>query len=75
MAQHHVSSGRLGGLATVRRYGVEHMREIGRRGALSFHMRYRLSPDGQSDFLVIVRASGRVVGSLAGRPLSRREVM
>lgn len=61
--------GRLGGRATVQRHGVEHMREIGRRGAQSFHRRYRLAPVGVAYFAIIERATGFVRGYTPDLPV------
>lgn len=55
-------AGRMGGLATAARHGVEHMREIGRRGAIAFHARYTLRPEGTNQLAVVNRTTGAVVG-------------
>lgn len=59
--------GRRGGRATVAKYGADHMAEIGRKGAATFHKRYRLQPVGLNDFAIVSRKDPRhVVGFLNG---------
>lgn len=62
-------AGRRGGLTTARKYGSDYMREIGRRGAESFHARYTLEPYHTNDFLIVERATGRIVATLSGAAL------
>lgn len=60
--------GKRGGLATVQKHGKEHMRTIGKRGAATFHKRYKLQPVGLNDFAIVKRSDTRVViGFLSGR--------
>lgn len=53
--------GRRGGKATVKKHGREHMSKIGKRGAATFHKRYRLQPVGLNDFAIVKRSDPRVV--------------
>lgn len=53
-------AGRLGGLATITRYGREHMAEIGRRGAAVLWRRYRLLPYELSRYALVDRESGEI---------------
>ncbi|NOH00622.1 MAG: hypothetical protein HND47_00930 [Chloroflexi bacterium] len=59
-------AGRLGGLATVKKHGVDHMRSIGVKGAHVFHSRYRLTPVGTSQFVIVHRETGEVKNFLDG---------
>lgn len=61
-------AGRLGGLATVQRYGRAHMASIDRRGAEGLWKRYELRPAGTSDFALVRKSDGAVVAFLSGRP-------
>lgn len=55
------AAGRLGGLATVRKYGSDHMREIGKRGAAVTWQRYNLLPLGIGGYAMVDRNSRKVV--------------
>jgi hypothetical protein len=59
-------AGRRGGLATLARYGVDHFRVIGRKGARVFHSRYRLDPVGLDDFAIVNRETNEVKAFLSG---------
>lgn len=59
-------AGRLGGLATVKKYGEAYMRELAVRGAAAFHRKYRLVPYGIGDFAITDRVTGQVVGYQSG---------
>lgn len=59
-------SGRLGGLATFKRYGREHMRQIGSRGARVFWSRYRLIPASTANFAIVCKKTNRIVGYTNG---------
>lgn len=54
-------AGKLGGLATYKKHGKEHMREIGKLGARAFWKKYRLSPVGLAYFAIVNRLDGKVV--------------
>jgi hypothetical protein len=60
------AAGRAGGLTTVRRYGNEYMRTIGRRGAEVFHSRYMLVPIMQDDFAIVNRETKLTIAFLSG---------
>ena len=62
----HVRAGRLGGLATFRKYGPGYMADIGRLGAQAFHRKYRLHPVGISRYAIVDRISGNIVNFLDG---------
>lgn len=62
------SAGQLGGRATLARYGHDHMRRIGKRGAVTFHRLYQLEPAGINDFAILKRETGEVIAFLSGRP-------
>lgn len=53
-------AGRLGGLATVAKYGRDHMRTIGKRGAAELYRRYTLAPAGVSGWALVDRITGKV---------------
>jgi hypothetical protein len=61
-------AGKRGGLATLAKYGKDHFKQIGKRGAAVFHRRYSLSPFGMDDFAVVKRETGEVIAFLSGRP-------
>ena len=54
-------AGRLGGLATKARHGRAHFQAAGRKGAATFHQRYRLVPIGLNNFRIEHRDTGRFV--------------
>jgi hypothetical protein len=54
-------AGSRGGKKTVQKYGPEHMREIGKRGAATTWTRYHWSPIGQNNFALVERETGQVV--------------
>ena len=60
------AAGRAGGLTTVRRYGNEYMRTIGRKGAKVFHERYELIPLMQDDFAIVDRVTKLTKAFLSG---------
>lgn len=53
-------AGRLGGLATSKKHGKIHMREIGKKGAAVTWSRYFIAPVGQSHY-AMVRKSDNVI--------------
>lgn len=55
------TAGQIGGRATLARYGPDHMRTIGRRGAATFWRRYSLAPVGLSDFAIVRRETNEVI--------------
>lgn len=64
-------AGRLGGLATVRKYGPAYMAAIGRRGAARFFARYELQPSGTSRFAIVRKLDGKIVNYLDGNPFAK----
>lgn len=60
------SAGKLGGLATLSRYGPDHMRAIGKRGAATFWKRYSLRPIGTSRFAITNRETNKVIAFISG---------
>ena len=61
------SAGQKGGLATLARYGPDHMRTIGKRGAAQFWKRYSLRPAGTSQFAITNRDTNEVIAFTSGR--------
>jgi len=60
-----------GGNAVVQKYGKEHMREIGRKGAQATHSKYRIQHLGTSDFIYVNKETGEPVGkTFLGRSFS-----
>lgn len=55
-------AGRLGGLATARKHGSQHMQTIGRRGAQKFWELYTLKPAGTSGWLIVNRQTNQIIG-------------
>ncbi len=53
-------AGSIGGKSTVKKYGVEYMRSIGKRGALIFYQRYELTPVNLNQFAIVERATGKI---------------
>ena len=62
------AAGRRGGLAVLEKYGVDHMKKIGAKGAEVFHSRYEYKPVGQDDFAVVHRETNVIVALLSGLP-------
>ena len=54
-------AGRLGGKATARKYGKEHMAEIGRKGAETTWTRYTLQPIGVNQFAMVNKETNQIV--------------
>lgn len=54
------NAGRLGGLATVEKYGKPYMAEIGRKGACVTWQRYTILPVGIGAYALVDRESGKV---------------
>lgn len=65
--------GRLGGLATARKYGSAYMAAIGRRGAARFFARYELQPVELTRFAIVRKSDGIVVNYLDGNPFAKGE--
>jgi hypothetical protein len=55
-------------MRTLERYGVQHFKRIGSKGAKVFHSRYKLTPVGISDFAVVNRLTGEVRAFISGMP-------
>ena len=53
-------AGRLGGLATVQKYGHEHMSKIGKKGAKVLYERYALRPYELNKFALVSRQDGEI---------------
>lgn len=64
-----LEAGRLGGLATKKKYGVRYFRRLGKWGAHVMHATYRLEPFGQSDFVLVDRRTNQPKARLSGLPL------
>lgn len=64
-------AGRLGGLATARKYGPAYMAAIGRRGAARFFARYELQPVELTRFAIVRKSDGKVVNYLDGNPFAK----
>lgn len=48
-------AGRLGGLATYKKYGNGYMSMIGKRGAEKFHQKYRILPYRTSQYAIVCK--------------------
>jgi hypothetical protein len=58
----------MGGLATLARYGPDHMRTIGKRDATVFWSRYSLKNlRGTSQFAIVKRDTSEVIAFTSGR--------
>lgn len=62
-------AGRLGWLATVKKYGKRYMKRLGKWGAHRMHATYRMVPVDQNDFALVHRETGEVKAFLSGKPL------
>ncbi len=62
------------GLALVSKYGHEHMRTIGRRGAERFYQLYTWQPIYLAQFALVEKATGAVIAFSDGRPVTRRSL-
>jgi hypothetical protein len=56
-------AGRKGGLATVERYGSDHMAEIGLRGATSLWKRCFLMKLGTSNWALVEKGTNHIVST------------
>lgn len=65
-------SGSPGGKATLAKYGVEHFRELGRKGFESFTARYFQGDRQQATDWLRTRAHERRLDSFVERELERR---
>ena len=54
-------AGRLGGKATAKKYGNEHMAEIGKKGAEATWEKYTLQPAGTSRFAMVNKETNQIV--------------
>jgi hypothetical protein len=62
-------AGRKGGQTTAKRYGRQYMSQLGKRGAIAFWKLYKLSPIGLSNFAIVKRTNGEIIGyTNGGRP-------
>lgn len=64
-----VEAGRLGGLATLKKFGKGYFKRLGKWGAHRMHATYSLTPVGQNDFALVHRETGEVKAYLSGKPL------
>ena len=62
-------AGRLGGLATLKKFGKRHFKRLGKWGAHRMHATYRMVPVDQNDFALVHRETGEVKAYLSGKPL------
>ena len=60
-----------GGRSTHAKYGSEHMRAIGKRGAKVFWTRYSMKPVGTSGWAILRRADNSVVNFIGSLPRRR----
>lgn len=60
-------AGKLGGLATARKYGKPYMAAIGKRGAAVLWERYTLHPRGLSGWALVDRKTGEIKATIGGR--------
>ena len=59
-------AGRLGSLKTAQKYGNKYMTELARRGAIAFHLKYRLVPVQLNNFAIVNRITGETVNTING---------
>ena len=59
-------AGKLGGLATFKKYGREHMSNIGTNGATTTWTRYSKKPYGLTQYALVERATNKIVRILNG---------
>lgn len=55
--------GQAGGLAVYAKYGSDHMREIGKKGAETFWNKYTLQPIGINEFAIVDRKTNQIVAT------------
>ena len=58
-------SGKLGGLATLKKYGNQHMANIGKRGAQAFWKKYTLKPVNLSHFAIVNRQTNEIIAHIS----------
>lgn len=51
---------RKGGRALVEKHGVDHMINIGKRGAIALHERYKLQPCGVAGWCLVDRRTNEI---------------
>ena len=66
------AAGRLGGLATKNKYGRDHFRKIGARGALITWLTYGLKPVGTGGYAMVNRETGKIKVVLNGLPFKSK---
>lgn len=54
-------AGRLGGKATVKKYGKDHMADIGQKGAEATWTRYKMLPVNTSQYAMVEIETNRIV--------------
>jgi hypothetical protein len=71
LSQKRAAAGRSGGQSTLKKYGNDHFRKIGARGALITWLTYSLRPVGTSRFAMVNRETGKVKAMLDGLPFKK----
>jgi hypothetical protein len=68
LSQKRAEAGRRGGKATLQKYGSDHFRKIGARGALITWLTYGLKPVGTSGYAMVHRETGKIKAVLQKLP-------
>ena len=55
-------AGKLGGRATVKKYGKDYMAALARKGGRTLHEKYKLVPVNGNDFILVHRETGKTSG-------------
>ena len=66
MSMSRAQAGRLGGLRTLEKHGIEHYSKIGKIGARVIHARYRISPVRLNDYALVNRKTNQIIAFLNG---------
>ena len=56
-------AGRLGGQATAKKYGKNHMSKIGKLGAQATFEKYKILPLGTSQYAMINRETNEIIAT------------
>jgi hypothetical protein len=54
-------AGKLGGIATFKKYGSAYMSMIGKRGAAEFHRKYKIVPFGACKYAIVARETATAI--------------
>jgi hypothetical protein len=71
LSQKRAAAGRRGGQSTLQKYGNDHFRKIGARGALITWLTYGLKPVGTGGYAMVNRETGKIKAVLNELPFEQ----